>query len=619
MTIDKRRVCESDGTVREAIILSGDVNEDTLEHDIDKGADPYKPLMKATSEDLQSQVVVIRTDNMEQALFAITYLNAKQNVFDGIDYTDYTDPKEIDLDTYNPAEDGTIYNIVPICNAGEIVYKPGPIGFGFGDLSMGGLARNPSKTPYWEAHEGSIIVINSASGFNGPELLEDAIGRLITNKSHIYVIHEETHSSINDDGGDNDEQSFETMLNGEYLNAVVKYNASVLFLKEGNHTKYYEKILKGLCAKHDISIPQDYPTKEFIALLRKTMPNSSIDFMNQLLLWEKSKRKTKVLDMNLFKLLGKIGSGDSSRSKGYEILDSLEGMAETKEELLSLTNSIKFNKARQLKGMKTDSIVAIMFAGPPGTAKTTAARAVADILAEEKLLPGNRFVSVSGSGLQAAYVGQTTIKVRSLVEENDVIFVDECYSLSQSMDNKSPYADEAMAELCVQMTEAAEKNNKLFIFAGYGGADSTEDNNLMKEFLNSNPGIKSRVSTIIDFPSYNGKEMANIFIKMCSNNGYEFDDSETKELKTEIEAYFNKRTSDPSFGNGREARNLLSEAVRIHANITRGKSIDDITDEELKNLTVDDVHKAIASLEKMERIKSGNGSKGIRLVGFRVS
>ena len=134
-------------------------------------------------------------------------------------------------------------------------------------------------------------------------------------------------------------------------------------------------------------------------------------------------------------------------------------------------------------------------------------------------------------------------------------------------------------------------------------------------FLDSNPGIKSRISTVIDFPSYNAEQMGNVFMKICDNVGYVFDEADVPSLKSDIEAYFSERITDPSFGNGREARNLVSEAMRIHSKVVDGKDLDDITDEELKTITVDEIRAAISSLRMMERARAGKKTRKISLIG----
>jgi hypothetical protein len=572
--------------------------------------------------DLRSRVVLIRVPNHEYGYMAAAYIASEQNAVDGIGPDEYDDSVSIELEKYEPSENPTINNLLPIVTTGELICsRVQDVGVGFGPMNMNGVVNNTIKTPYWLEHDGSIIILNS-SGFDGfyvlnDDTLSDAIGKVINNKRHIYVIAVEPVCNLHDE--EDEEEMYVPAANAGFLKALVKYNASSFDVAPMDDDEYLDTILTGLCKKHGLMIPEDYPRKDLIMSLKRVMYDMRAEFLNQLLFREAERAKEpKALSMELLKLLGRLRAGDSKRLKGWDLLNSLEGMDDVdgvKEQIRSLVNAMKLNKARMKKGLKCEPIVACMFAGAPGTAKTTVAQALGDILAEEQLLPGGRFNSISGSGLQAAYVGQTSMKVRSLAENSDCLLIDECYSLSQSMEYKSPYAAEALAELCLLMTEAAENGSKLFIFAGYGGSDSTDDNNLMKTFLNSNPGIKSRISSVINFPSYDAAAMSRIFMKICGNNGYSFAGDEAEGLRADVETYFKERTGDPSFGNGREARNLVSEAMRIHSKVTDGKGLDEITEEELTTISVDDVRKAIDSLKKMELTRTGKGARKISLIG----
>ena len=612
LTVDKKKTWEADGTVRQALVLPKWFDADILDHDVEHGAYPFKTLQKATACDIASPVVIFRASQVEYGLLGAAYWAAKQNAADGLDPDYYADPNEFELASYTPEVTGSIGNVIPIAYANDMVYnRSGDLPFGFGPVSISGAANTVPKVPYWMYHGGSMIIIISEAFCTNEELLSDAIGKVINNKNHVYVIYVESTSRMFTELDDDELISPDGKAG--FLKALVKYDASCFDIAPGDDTEYYNKILSGLCCKYGLTVPSDYPRKEFIRGLTKVTDDMRNEFMDQLLAREANRSETKVLSTELLSLLGRLDKGDTKRSKGWELLDSLDGMESVKKEIKALVNAMKLNKARMKRGLKCEPIVACMFAGSPGTAKTTVAQALADILAEEHLLPGRRFVSVSGSGLQAGYVGQTSMKVRALAE-NDVILIDECYSLSQSAEYKSPYAAEALAELCCLLTEAAESGDKLYIFAGYGGDSSSEGFNLTKKFLESNPGIKSRVSTVINFPSYSAHDMSSIFMKICANNGFTFEETEAAALKQEVEEFFSERVSDPSFGNGREARNLVSEALRLHSRVVEGKSIDEISEEELSTITAEDVHEAIASLRKMELTRAGKGARIISLV-----
>ncbi len=612
LSVDKRRAWGADGTLRQAVVLPRICAYNTLEHDIDKGAYPFKPLMKMTETDLRSQVIFIRTTKMEFGLQAASYLAIKQNAKENIAVNEiYTDPDEFELENYDPTEEPSIANVIPVAILDDLLFNKPDVGFGLGDMTLTGVGNATPKTPYFMEHCGSMIILNMTNGFYmNEEMLSDAIGRVIHNKRHIFVLTFEPDASFKSDDDD-----YSPSGSSASLLAMVKYNASAVDIAPADDAAYYETVFEGLCDVHGLSIPTEFPRKEFIQRLNKSMSDLRATFLNDLLLREATKRESKELSMEVFKLLGRLNTGESTRLRGWDLLNSLEGMESTKQEIRALVNAMKLNKARRKRGLKCEPITAVLFAGPPGVGKSTIGQALSDILFEESLLPGRRFTVVSGSGLQAGYVGQTSAKVRALADNADVLMVDECYSLGQSAEHRSPYASEALAELCMLLSEASEKNDKFYIFAGYGGSSSGESDNLMKTFLNSNPGIKSRIATVIDFPSYDGAQMSDIFMKQCANAGYVFDEAEVPALKFDVAAYFSERTQDPSFGNAREGKSLLAEAMRLHSGIMDGRNLDEVSEEELKTMTASDVRSAIASLRKMEQTRSGRAARVISLIG----
>ncbi len=615
LSVDKHRVHSITGELREAVVIPPEFGSRTLENDIEKGAYLFKPLLKLTDSDIGKKVTVIRATSIEYAMKAASYIALKQNAMDEVDEEDIeavTDSDSFELENYDPVDEASYSNVLPVTNVEDMVFdNVDTVSFDMGSLNLRGAGRVLTRTPYWMNHRGAMIILNTTGHlFRNEETLSDAIGRVFHNKRHIFVIDIESESRfVNED----EEFSIPTGKQDCFM-AILKYNATCIDIAPIDDSPYINTVLSGLCEKYGIAIPADYPKKDLIMRLKKTVNDFRTTTLEQLVIRE-ADRGSRELSMETLKLLGCLSRGEKDRLKGWELLASMEGMESVKEEVHNLINAMKLNKARKKKGLKCEPVVGVLFAGPPGVGKSTVGQAVADILKDEQLLPGGRFTSISGSNLQAQYVGETSFRVRSLADGADVLLIDECYSLSQSFKYKSPYAAEALAELCLLLSEAAERSDKLYIFAGYGGTDSTEDNNLMKMFLNSNPGIKSRISTVIDFPSYNAEHMGNVFMKICDNVGYVFDEADVPSLKSDIEAYFSERITDPSFGNGREARNLVSEAMRIHSKVVDGKDLDDITDEELKTITVDEIRAAISSLRMMEQARAGKKTRKISLIG----
>ena len=295
-----------------------------------------------------------------------------------------------------------------------------------------------------------------------------------------------------------------------------------------------------------------------------------------------------------------------SRLSVMERLDKeLIGMAEVKRQFRAIISGLFYQRmlAKRIPNApKTHN--ALMFLGAPGTAKTTIAQMLGDAMKEYELLPDNRFISVSGPELKGKYVGHTAPKVRQIVETHDIIFVDEAYALVGSNDDGDSFGREALAQLAIEMEKHGE--DKLFIFAGYGGKKVTEKNNMMKSFLDANPGIRSRIGSTMFFDSYDADELVKIFKNMAECNKYIMPDR----IGPVLRKYFEKRCKDVNFGNGREARVLLDACIRSIANRMvnfksglfdaekfnadlKARSVED-----LMTFTQSDIKAAIADLEQ---------------------
>ena len=207
-------------------------------------------------------------------------------------------------------------------------------------------------------------------------------------------------------------------------------------------------------------------------------------------------------------------------------------------------------------------------------------------MCEQNLLSGNRFVAINGADLKGMFVGHSAPKTRRYFEENDIILIDEAYSICSETDMDS-FSQEAIAQLIIELENHGL--DRLVLFAGYGGKHVKEQDNKMKQFLNANPGIRSRINSTIFFNSYTPEEMVEIVHRQAENQKYLL----THEADEEIREYFAERAKASDFGNGREARSLLENIAMRAAMRTMKLAETKLSKKMLQELTAEDVRAAL--------------------------
>ena len=236
-------------------------------------------------------------------------------------------------------------------------------------------------------------------------------------------------------------------------------------------------------------------------------------------------------------------------------IDELVGLVNVKKEIHDMVNLLIVQKIRAQKGFKTTAISRHMvFTGNPGTGKTTIARKMSDIFKYLDILEKGHLVEADRSMLVSPDMGQTAINVRKMAEEamGGVLFIDEAYSLAST--NEGDYGQEAIDTLLKIMED--ERDRLVVIVAGY--------NDLMEQFLDSNPGLRSRFSKFIQFVDYSEIELYDIFALYCRKQDYILAEGTKQVILDKIRSM--KEINMQHFANARTMRNYFEKVISNQAN-----------------------------------------------------
>lgn len=255
-------------------------------------------------------------------------------------------------------------------------------------------------------------------------------------------------------------------------------------------------------------------------------------------------------------------------------LDALVGLAAVKAEVKLVTDLISVQNLRRERALPVlETSRHLVFTGNPGTGKTTVARLVAQIFRTLGVVDKGQLIETDRSQLVVGYIGQTATRVREVFDkaEGGVLLIDEAYALARG--GERDFGIEAI-DTIVKLVED-RRDSVVVIAAGYPDE--------MSQFIDANPGLRSRFPRTIAFPDYTNDELLAIFSSQADKAGYRC----PPDTVAKVRGWFEVQPRVKGFGNGRLARNLFEEAVGRQA--SRIVSMTSPTDDQLADLAPEDI------------------------------
>lgn len=251
-------------------------------------------------------------------------------------------------------------------------------------------------------------------------------------------------------------------------------------------------------------------------------------------------------------------SGEKLLQQAREELHELIGLDGIKREFEKLEAFLKIQKKREELGLPTTGLTLhFVFRGNPGTGKTTIARIIGKLFRGVGFLQKGHVEETDRSGLVAEYMGQTAVKALARAQEalDGILFIDEAYALSRGGSNsgEDAYGREAIETVLKFMED--NRRRIVVVVAGYP--------ELMDEFIDTNPGLKSRFTRYLDFEDFDPDQLFRIMKLFVGKGEYTFTKEGEEKLSNLFVRAYEARTE--SFGNARYVRNVFEEMLQNQA------------------------------------------------------
>ena len=619
-----------------------------LVSDIKAGAVQYKECLELFDKGL-SRVVLIGCASEEDGYMAASYLAAMENKRLGLKpviseddlagqnnlsdeevrktYKDLSGDNRYydeysDADNFSKRTEGfwieDAYRM-PVIKVSELRgYEPAP--FFPGTMNMAQIKTDDPTIPYWYncTKEPICIILSQSDRSAGLDLVNRSMDMFESNRN-VYVIIQDI--ALNSEFQTVENYSIPFRFYNDdttVCNFVLENTADYLQIKVDEEALKNFRVtqFENWLDRLNLKLEKNFPKRSYVNKIIKINKASKSELMSLVLKYVKLNKKDgdNVLIKDDFKILTKFkslgaetGAEDSMKSS-LRLENELVGMEGVKRQVKEIVALMNYNRAREELGFGKSNFHNVhLLIGAPGTAKTTVAKLMGNMMCEQKLIRGNRFISVNGADLKGMYVGHSAPKTKALFEDYDIILIDEAYSLMTQGKGSDSFSQEAMAQLIIEIEEHAM--DKLVFFAGYGGLGVSEKDNRMKQFIDGNPGLKSRINSTIYFESYTPDEMVEILHCQAKTFRFKLDEN----VNGIVRDFFIRRVNDENFGNGREARSLLENATIFAASRVMKLPESKRTKRAFETIIYEDVKNAIDRMESSNMLQTGRKD---RVVGF---